>query len=166
MGVNLRNEKGITVKRNTIAKTFTIAAFTAFALFTGPAAKAADKGCSLASLTGTFAYTVTGALVAAPAPIGPYGEVGTQTFDGKGGVTVAGMSSINGNIGPVSSAGTYIVNTDCTGTFILPIAPGVAAHYFFALSDSGAGFQAVCLDSVAVITRTGRRQFPVGDWRQ
>jgi hypothetical protein len=158
----LKTQKGITMKRNTI----TIAAVTALALCIVPAAKAADKGCSIASLTGTFAYTVTGSLVAAPAPIGPYGEAGTQTFDGKGGVTVAGMSSTNGNIGPVTSTGTYTVNNDCTGTFILPIAPGIAAHYFFALSDSGAGFQAVCLDSVAVITRTGRRQFPVGDWRQ
>ena len=67
---------------------------------------------------------------------------------------------------PVAITGTYTVNADCTGDFRLPIAPGIAAHYFFALSDNETGFQALCLDPVAVITRTGRRQFPVGDWRQ
>ena len=79
------------MKTNTIAKTLTIAAVTAFALCIAPGANAADKGCSAVSLTGTFAYTVTGSFVAAPAPLGPYAEAGTQkTFDGKGGTTVAG----------------------------------------------------------------------------
>jgi hypothetical protein len=153
------------MKRSSIAKTFTIAAVTALALGVVSTAKADDKGCSNLSLKGTFAYTVTGFIVAAPAPVGPYAEAGTQTFDGKGGTTTSGMASANGNIMPTSSTGTYTVNPDCTGTFILPIAPGISAHYFFALADSGAELQAVCLDPVAVITRIARRQFPMGDWR-
>jgi hypothetical protein len=149
------------MKRTTIAETFTIAAITALVLGMAPTANAqANKGCSNASLRGTFAYTVTGALVAAPAPLGPYGEVGSQTFDGNGNTTAAGMSSTNGNIGPADSTGTYTVNADCTGTFILQIAPGISAHYFFVISDAGDVYQAVCLDSVAVITRIGRRLYP------
>jgi hypothetical protein len=150
------------MKRSTIAKIFTIAAVTALALGIAPRAKAEEvnKGCSSASLRGTFAYTVTGALVAAPAPLGPYAEVGSQTFDGVGGTTIAGMSSTNGDIEPTTSTGTYTVNSDCTGTFILPIAPGIEAHYFFVIADGGAEYQAVCLDPVAVITRIGRRLFP------
>lgn len=150
--------------RNTIAKAFTIAAVTVLALGIVSPAKADDKGCSNLSLKGTFAYTNTGTGVAAPV-LGPYAEVGTQTFDGKGGTTTAGMASANGNIMQTSSTGTYTVNPDCTGTFTLPIAPGISAHYFFALADNGTEFQAVCLDPVAVITRIGRRQFPLGDWR-
>ena len=150
------------MKRNTIATTLTIAAAATLALAIAPTAKAQGIGCSTASLIGTYAYTVTGTGVSAPI-LGPYAEAGMQTFDGKGGTTSAGMASANGNIMPTSSTGTYTVNPDCTGTFILPIAPGIAAHYFFALADSG--FQAVCLDPVAVITRSGRRQFPLGEWR-
>jgi len=164
--MQFRNATELIMKRSTIAKTFTIAAVTALVLGMAPAAKAADKGCSNLSLTGTFAFTTTGFLVAAPAPLGPYGQAGTQTFDGNGGTTTSSMSSTNGKIGQETSTGTYTVNPDCTGTFTLPIAPGIASHYFFALSDSGAEFQAICLDPVAVITRVGRRQFPNGDWRQ
>jgi hypothetical protein len=154
------------MKRSTIAKIFTIAAVTAIALGIAPTAKAqVDKGCSMATLTGTFAFTVTGALVAAPAPLGPYAEAGAQTFDGNGHTTATGMSSTNGTIMPVNSTGTYTVSSDCTGTFTLQIAPGIASHYFFVLADNGIEFHAVCLDPVAVITRVARRQFSLGDWR-
>ncbi|HKD04557.1 MAG TPA: hypothetical protein VKB79_01530 [Bryobacteraceae bacterium] len=153
-------------KRGAIARTFAMAAVTAIVLGLVPAAKAADQGCSSASLTGTFAYTVTGFLVAAPAPIGPYGEAGAQTFDGRGGTTARGMASINGNIVPQTNTGTYTVNSDCSGTFTLQVAPGVSVHYFFVIGDSGNEIHAVCLDPVAVITRIERRQVPTGDWRQ
>jgi len=143
-----------------IARIFTMAAVTALALAMAPTAKADDKGCSNATLRGTYAYTVTGSLVAAPAPLGPYAEAGAQSFDGNGGTTAAGMSSANGNIMPATSAGAYTVNSDCTGTFTLQIAPGITAHYFFVIADGGAEYQAICLDPVAVITRIGRRLYP------
>jgi len=148
------------MKHSTIAKTFAFAALSALALSIAPAAKADDKGCSNATLRGTYAYTVTGSLVAAPAPLGPYAEAGAQTFDGNGGTTAAGMSSTNGNIMPANSTGAYTVNSDCTGTFTLQIAPGITAHYFFVIADGGSEYQAVCLDPVAVITRIGRRLYP------
>jgi hypothetical protein len=152
--------KEMIMKHSTIAKIFTIAALTAFGLGIAPAANAqVNKGCTNSTLTGTFAYTVTGAFVAAPAPLGPYAETGAQTFDGNGGTTAAGMSSTNGNIMPATSTGTYTVKSDCTGTFTLQIAPGISAHYFFVISDGGDAYQAVCLDPVAVITRTARRLY-------
>jgi len=59
---------------NTI-KTFSIAAL---ALAIAPTARAqVNKGCNNATLQGTFAYTVTGSFVAAPAPLGPYAEAGS-----------------------------------------------------------------------------------------
>jgi hypothetical protein len=155
------------MKHSTNAKTFAFAAVTALALTMAPAATAANKGCSNASLMGTFAYTTIGSFVAAPAPLGPYAEVGTQTFDGIGTTTTAGTSSTSGSVAQSTSSGTYTVNADCTGTFILPIAPGISAHYFFVIADTLDSFQAVCTDPVAVITRTARLQFPaLGDWRR
>ena len=158
------NAMEMIMKRTTIAKTFAIATVTALALGIAPSAKADDKGCSNLSLKGTFAHTTTGFLVA-PAPVGAFAQAGTQTFDGRGGTSTVGMLSINGDIEPDSSTGTYTVNPDCTGTFILVAANGITAHYYFALSDNGAEFHAVCTDPVGIITRVGRRQFPLGDWR-
>jgi len=147
------------MKHNTIAKTLAFAAVSAFALSIAPAANADDKGCSNDTLRGTFAYRATGSSVA-PLPPGQYAEVGAQTFDGRGGTTANGMASINGSAMPSAATGAYTVNSDCTGTFTLEIAPGLTAHYFFVIADGGAEYQAVCLDPVAVLTRIGRRLYP------
>ena len=147
--------------KSTIAKVFAIAAVTTIAVGVAPMVSAqVNKGCTNASVQGTFAYSVTGSFVAAPAPLGPYAEAGAQTFDGNGGTATAGMSNTNGNVMPATSTGTYSVNADCTGTFMLQIAPGIAAHYFFVIASNGAEYRAVCLDPVAVITRTGTRLVP------
>jgi hypothetical protein len=149
------------MKLSNTTTTFTIAALTALALGIAPTAKAqVNKGCNNGTLLGTFAYTVTGSFVAAPAPLGPYAEAGAQTFDGNGGTAAAGMSSTNGSIMSASHTGTYTVNSDCTGTFTLQIAPGIASHYFFVIANDGTTYQAVCLDPVAVITRIGTRLYP------
>ena len=155
------------MKPSTITKTLTIAAVTALVLGIGPNAKAEDKGCSEATLKGTFAYTSTGVIVAAPIPslVGPSAEVGTQYFDGRGGVTFTFNSSQNGNIGPGTATGTYKVNDDCTGTFTEAL-PGFTAHFVFVIDNNWNGFQAICQDSGVVDTRNGRRQFPGGDWRR
>ena len=149
------------MKRSTIEKIFTIVAVTALALAIAPAAKAqVNKGCNAATLQGTFAYTVTGSFVAAPAPLGLYAEAGAQTFDGNGNTATCGMSNTNGTVSPSNTTGTYTVNSDCTGTFMLQIAPGIASHYFFVIANNGSTYQAVCLDPVAVITRIGNRLVP------
>ena len=118
------NAKEMIMKRSTIAKTFTIAAVTALALGIAPTAKADDKGCSNATLKGTFAYTASGFITAPPAMAGPFAGVGTQTFDGNGGTTATATLSQNGNILPVTITGTYTVNPDCTGTFTIQAFPG------------------------------------------
>ena len=73
-----------TIMKFTIARTFTMTAVTALALVIAPTAKADDKGCSNASLHGTFAYTSNGFITAPPEVAGPFAEAGTQTFDGRG----------------------------------------------------------------------------------
>lgn len=155
------------MKRNTILNTLTLAAIAAFALAVTPMAKADDKGCSIASLKGTFAYTGAGFITAPPAFAGPFMEVGTQIFDGKGGTTATAMASQNGNIIPMTATGTYTVNSDCTGTLTLQVAPlGITVHVYFVLDSNLAEFQAIETDSGLAITRNGKRQFPQGDPRQ
>jgi hypothetical protein len=152
------------MKRSNIAKTFALAAVAAVALAIAPAAKADDKGCSNASLRGTFAYTSTGAITAPDFLVGPFAEVGTQTFDGRGGTTAAVVSSQNGNILPLTITGTYTVNPDCTGTMTLQVSPiAVTVDVFFVIDDNGNGFQAIETDSGLVITRIGRKLYPGRD---
>ncbi|MEO8130744.1 MAG: hypothetical protein ABJF23_24260 [Bryobacteraceae bacterium] len=150
------------MKRSNIAKTFAITAVTTLALaMTTPAAKAADKGCSNATLQGTFAFTSTGFITAPAALAGPLAEVGTQVFDGSGGTTATATLSQNGNILQVTVTGTYTVNSDCTGTFTIQVAPiGVTVHVSFVIDDRGDGFQAIETDPGLVITRVGRRLYP------
>lgn len=147
------------IRFSTIAKTLAAAAITALALGTSPTANAQDKHCSLASLRGTFAYTSTGSIVAAPYPpiIGPYAEVGTESFDGNGGVTFTFNASTNGSVGPGTATGTYTVNEDCTGTFT-EATSGFTSNFSFVIDDNSNGFQAICQDSGAVITRAARKQ--------
>lgn len=155
------------MKRSTVAKTFAIAAVTALALGIAPTARAENRGCSTAFLTGTFAYTLTETVIAPPAIAGPTAEVGTQTFDGRGATTGTATLSANGAIFQFTFAGTYTVNPDCTGTFTLQIASfGIIQHVFFVIDDSGTEFRAIETDAGFVGTRIGRRQFPTGDWRQ
>lgn len=152
------------MKRRTIANTFAIAAVTAVALGIAPGAKADNFGCSNATLKGTFAYTSTG-FITSPANIaGPVAEVGTQTFDGKGGTAASATLSSNGTIYPLTITGTYTVNPDCTGTFTLQVSPfGVTVNVFFAIDNSATEFQAIETNPGFVITRIGRKQFPFGN---
>jgi hypothetical protein len=159
------NAKEMTMKRNTIAKTFAIAAVTALALGMAPTAKADNKGCSNSSLKGTFAHRASGFVTAPPAMAGPFAGVGTDTFDGTGGITGSATLSINGNIVPLTETGTYKVNSDCTGTYTVKSAGGTTIASFV-ITDGGNEIQAICTDPGIVLTHIYRRQFPaLGDWR-
>lgn len=147
------------MKRSTVART--LSAITAFALTIAPGAKADDKGCTSNTLRGTFAYTATGSAVAPPVIAGPVAEVGWQTFDGGGNTTVTATLSQNGNFVQFNNiSGTYTVNSDCTGTFALQLAPNFTLHIYFVIDGGGNGFQAIETEPGLIVTRIGRRMFP------
>ena len=160
------------MKRSTIAKTFTIAAVAAIALGLAPTANAADKGCTNATLKGTFSHIGSGVITAPPAAAGPIAGLGTQTFDGKGGVTGNAVASLNGNIISGTFTGTYTVNPDCTGTITSQLSIGETTHIYFVLlwTTGSTGttlseFHFIGTDPGIVDTGIARRQFPVGDLR-
>src|SRR5258708_6942045 len=99
------------MKRNTAASTFAVA-LAGLILGIAPQAQADDRGCSNASLKGTFGVTNTGFILAPPQFAGPFAGVATQIFDGKGGTTATATVSQNGNIVKVTITGTYTVNPD------------------------------------------------------
>lgn len=168
------------MKRSTIAKTFTMTTLTALALGVGPAANAADKGCSNATLKGTFAHQGTGTVIAPPEFAGPQAIVGTENFDGFGVITGIGTGSSNGStFSYTDEVGTYTVNSDCTGTYTVEIpSQGLtgtnALHIFFVIIstvnelkfDAATELQFVETDAGSVFFGIAKRQFPVGDLRQ
>lgn len=157
------NPKETTMKRSTIANTFAIAALALGMAF--PAKADNYKGCSNASLKGTFSHMASGITTAPPAMAGPLAGVGTDTFDGKGNIKGTATLSINGNIVPVSETGTYKVNEDCTGTYTVQFSVGGSTSASFVITSSWNEIQAICTDAGVVLTHIFRRQFPVGDWR-
>ncbi len=152
--------------KRTIAPTTLVIVFaTVFVLGIVPNAQAGeDKECSNATLQGSFGFTVTGSNVDVPPFNGPFGQVGRQTFDGKGNTDGTATTSVNGTIVPVTFAGsTYAVNPDCTSSMTLIIEPvGLTGHVDFVIDDDGAEFRAIGADSGSVITAVGKKQSPRG----
>ncbi|HEY6342960.1 MAG TPA: hypothetical protein VIY49_15820 [Bryobacteraceae bacterium] len=157
------------MKSNIIARTLTLAAVSVLAGSVEPPAKGADnKGCSNASLSGTFADKDTGFVYLSPnaAPV-PFAGVNAITFDGNGNMTAIGFGTVGGMGGSQTEKGTYQVNSNCTGTYTVTVNPGaLTVHAFFVLDDSLNELQIIVTDPGNVITCIARRQFPVGDWRQ
>ena len=148
--------------KRTIAPTTLVIVFaTVFALGIVPRAQAAqDKECSNATLKGSFGYTATGTLLSVPPPFaGPFGEIGRQTFDGRGNTNATATLSANGNIFRVTVQGTYVVNPDCSGSMTLYVSPfGITANADFVIDDDGAELRTIAPDSGVVESRVYKKQ--------
>jgi hypothetical protein len=143
------------MKLSNTAKTMTIVAVFALALTAAPAAKAANRGCSNATLKGTYSDQDTGTIVG----LGPFAGVNVDSFDGKGNITISGISSVNGSVSPGVETGTYQVNPDCTGTYTVS-GGGLTIDAFFVIDDDGNEVKIVITDPGNVINCIARKQFP------
>jgi hypothetical protein len=161
-GATCSTAKEMAMKSVTIARAFTIAAFVAVALGVAPTANASNKGCSNATLKGTYADKDNGFIMnTAPTPASLFAGVNLDTFDGKGTISATGFSTIDGNGGSQTETGTYTVNPDCTGTYEVTISPGgFTAHASFVIDDDGDELQIIITDPGNVITCVARKQFP------
>jgi hypothetical protein len=151
--------------KRTIAPTTLVTVFaTVFVLGIVPGAQAEERECSNASLQGSFGFTSTGTLLAVPAAsVGPFAEVGRQTFDGRGNTDATATLSANGNIARVTVRGTYVVNPDCTGfmtLFVSPFNSTVTLH--FVIDDDGAELRAIVAGTGSIESRVYKKQFPRG----
>lgn len=78
-------------------------------------ARAADRGCSNASLRGNFGFYRAGTT-----PTGELASLGLIAYDGHGNFAVTQSTSKAGNYSfDVTFAGTYAIDTDCTGAAFL-----------------------------------------------
>ena len=122
------------------------------------------RGCSDASLQGSFGFSSTGTLLALPPPsAGPFAEVGRQTFDGRGNTDGTATATANGNLRHFTLQGTYVVNSDCTGSMTLNVSPiGATVPLDFVIDDNGSELLAITTGGVTGNTesRVYRKQFP------
>jgi hypothetical protein len=82
--------------KRTIARKALVTVFaTVFALGILPKAWADDhRGCSNASLKGSFGFTNAGTNLALPPPLaGPISQIGRQTFDGRGNTDATALTA-------------------------------------------------------------------------
>jgi hypothetical protein len=131
-----------------------------------------DFGCSVATLAGTYAFHITGQILAPPPAAGPVSGVALTVFDGFGNLTQVDNVVHNG-VAPVEdwrpAVGTYTVNANCTGTFAFypqptnPLDAGPALMVHFVLSPDGSEIRTVVTSSpntppfTSSITSTGIR---------
>jgi hypothetical protein len=148
------------MKRSNIVRTFTTAAIATLVFAIAPAANATDKGCSNASIEGTYSFEATGSAIEPP-NVFLVDVLFQQTFDGKGGLTATGVQSHNGNILQVTQTGTYTVNPDCTGTYTAQLSPvGITVNFFFVIADRGDELKAISTDAGTVLAGTARKLYP------
>lgn len=139
---------------NPVGTLTTLAAF-ALALAVAPAAQASDR-CSNATLSGSYSDQDTGTIVG----VGPFAGVNVDSFDGRGKLTISGVSSVNGSVSQGTETGTYQVNADCTGTYTVKDSSGNTFDAFFVISDSGNQLRIVITDPGTVINCVAHKQFP------
>jgi hypothetical protein len=142
------------MKLSNSAKTFTLFAVLALALTAVPAANASNRPCSNATLRGAYSDQDTGTIVG----VGPFAGVNVDNFDGKGNLTISGVSSVNGSVFPGVESGTYQVNSDCTGTYTVSDG-GITVNAFFVIDDEGKELKIVITDPGNVITCIAKKQF-------
>jgi hypothetical protein len=135
--------------------TLTSLALFALALAAAPAAKASER-CSSATLSGSYSDQDTGTIVG----VGPFAGVNVDTFDGRGGLTIKGVSSVNGSVSPGTSTGTYQVNSDCTGTYSVSDSYGDTFTAFFVISNGGNDLRIIVTNAGTVINCIAHKQFP------
>ncbi len=144
------------MKHTKAARVLNIVAVLALAMAAGSTAKAADRGCSNATLRGAYVDQDTGTIVG----VGPFAGVNLDSFDGHGKMTISGVSSVNGSVAPGVESGTYQVNPDCTGTYKVQDDSGDTFDAFFVIGDGGNDLRIVITDPGTVINCIARRQTP------
>jgi hypothetical protein len=100
-----------------------IMTFGASGLWAGPRANAAAhaKTCTVATVAGAYGLSGRGTIVSNPfgLPEGPVATVGVITFDAEGHWVSHRSTNVNGQFDSgVSSGGTYLVDPECTFTFV------------------------------------------------
>ena len=132
-----------------------LGAMAALALTAMPALRADDDGCSTRSLKGAFGYSVRGVT---PANM-QFAAVGRIVFDGQGQVTTVRSLSNGGTIAKNDTgSGTYVLGSDCRGSFSI-VAAGLGQLLVdMVVSAGGNELRGIVTNPGFVLTLEGSRQ--------
>ena len=102
----------------------------------------AQSGCSVASLSGNYGFIqpagVTHSGKKGKGANVPWQFIGVATFDGAGDISAAYSGSLNGQVFTnQTTAGTYTVNSDCTGSVSYTSGGAAGATYNLVIADGG-----------------------------
>lgn len=120
-----------------------------------------NGGCSLASLSGPYAYSAQGTLLTSilglPAPA-PWGEVARVDFGGSGAFSAIATVNVGGAaLNSVQVTGTYTVNKDCTGSFRIPLNAQDTITEAVVVIGGGQEFVLTHTEPFAVVSGRGQR---------
>ncbi len=99
------------MKRSISQRMFCFALATLALGMTATARADGNQTCSLGSVAGSWAFTITGTIPS----IGPVGAIGKFTQDPSGTINGTETRSLNGDIADETLTGTAAVNSDCSG---------------------------------------------------
>src|SRR6266705_914154 len=120
----------------------------------------AKSGCSVASLNGHYIYAQDGFTIQGQTANDriPFAQVGREHFAGEGHMSGIYSASFNGGIVRGTYAGTYTMNSDCTGTVTFTDNLNQTFHYDIYIRDDGAEFVFVQTDPNVVTAAYERRR--------
>jgi hypothetical protein len=115
--------------------------------FAASSVVSAHEGCTDSTIKGTYAFTVHGQILTPNGPI-PIEGLAKTTFDGSGNLTQVDTIADNGIVSVIwrHGAGTYTVNSDCTGTMTIFDQDLPPLHLTILISQSGDHIRAVVTD--------------------
>jgi len=128
--------------------------------FTAQPVVRAQTGCTVASLKGAYALSVSGLFYDADGIQGVYASGGLATADGNGGITGADTVNLDGT--PTRArqfSGTYTINSNCTGSMSLNDAQGNSiANMDLVIANAGKSVALVDYDANMMLTGTATPQ--------
>ena len=120
----------------------------------------AQSSCALATLNGVYGFSATGfnpinTKTRSSAPQPPASDVGLVSFDGVGNFSTSFTDVTNGGSTAFTDAGTYTVNSDCTGSFHLQ---GLDVHVQVVIVGSGTEVLGTVIDPGLIRTADYKKQ--------
>ena len=123
-------------------------------------AQSTTQACTNSTLVGPYGYLLQGSLIEQGSPA-PYADVGSWSADGKGNLSGSGAESVAGQIYQGTGiTGTYIVNTDCTGSASLTYGGQVNTtfHVNLVVLSNGQEIRLIQTDSSFIVSGGARQQ--------
>ncbi|HEY1805152.1 MAG TPA: hypothetical protein VGG45_11825 [Terracidiphilus sp.] len=150
--------------------TQTVVAIAMLALAALAPASASASACTNKILAGAYGFTIQGTKLGGIGFLGQQVGVAMATFDGNGNFTQIDSVTIAGNVVSdfthTPAAGTYTVNSDCTGSFTINFTDGrppVTAD--FVVVDKGNEIDTVVTSAggaqgILATSSIGKKRFP------